>query len=170
MSTFTSRWLSELDGVAEKLTSETSKSTFDGFAGSQVTLETENKTLTRAGAKSFEPIYLHNDDNKIESETGFRCSVGTCKTSKTSSDDDQILWRIEAMRAHIVDGVLPTVLRVADLPETSGLCWSCGDPMLPWDPTGKCVLCCLAAAQIVREDMRMTNTLHMTAESERTSR
>ncbi len=91
-------------------------------------------------------------------ETPNTDSDASAKTAKSPDRIDvgesEVAWRVEAMKAQIVDGVLPRILRVAEFPECPGMCWSCGEAMLPFDETGKCVPCCLAAARIVLADMR----------------
>jgi hypothetical protein len=66
-------------------------------------------------------------------------------------DDPEVAWRLDALRARLPpDGSLPDELTILGLPLQAGRCPSCGDSQ-PYGQTGKCTLCCLAAAALLRE-------------------
>jgi hypothetical protein len=67
------------------------------------------------------------------------------------SDDPEIAWRIDALRARLSpDGSLPCQLTILGLPPEAGRCPSCGDPQ-PYRQTGKCTRCCLASVAVLRD-------------------
>jgi hypothetical protein len=67
------------------------------------------------------------------------------------NEDPKVAWRVDAMRARLpADRPLPRDLTILGLAPEAGRCPSCGDPQ-PYRQTGKCTLCCLASAAIMKE-------------------
>jgi hypothetical protein len=66
------------------------------------------------------------------------------------SDDAEIAWRIDALRARLtLDGSRGSELTILGLDPEPGRCPSCGDRQ-PYGQTGKCTRCCLASATVLR--------------------
>jgi hypothetical protein len=68
------------------------------------------------------------------------------------AEEAEIAWRADVMHTRANGASLPADLVVDDGPAMPGICRSCGDAM-PYEQTGKCTLCCLAAGRIVREHL-----------------
>ena len=68
-------------------------------------------------------------------------------------DEDEIAWRIEAMRRQVpADGPVPLLIARTDVPRPIGSCCSCGDALGPGDRyrCGPCVAAVVVALGTAR--------------------